>query len=464
MRASKRNGGCERLLLRRGVVGGSGLGVLDDDVRNLGVLLVGDLGVERSLGIVIGKGNGTLSFVLLGRPNLLVLPETAELAADRRGDDESDDHERDGERESRHVEGAAGKGVLREGDGGGKEAERGDVSEDPRPEGRGEIRREEARRALRGEDDALREDLGKALARLAGLERDGGSELGVGLDVVGVIEAVAADGEDTGEDRECERQDQVHVTRNIARRDARAVGGAGDARVESAVAGSSVHPGVGDVENDEAGQEEGEGEPGDHAQHHHAEREDATEGRGERAVEKGDGEERAERPVEFVVGGGVETGGEGNGSEHAREGHGAGRRAEMEDVARGAERRPLERLGHVEESAGKGRLVDKRNQVAEEDVELLHVLLRDKPELETEDAAAEDEDHNAARPLELLEILVVDLGSGSEGLRSQVGLEGPARGHREARESGKERRLLGDVRPELHEGRHVITDEERVAV
>lgn len=185
---------CERLLLRRDVVGGSGLGVLDDDVRDHGVLLVDDLGVERSLGIVLGKGNGTLSLVLLGRPNLLVLPETAELAADRGGDDESDNHERDGERESRHVEGAAGKGVLREGDGGGEEAEGGDVGEDPRPESRREIRREEDRRALRGEDDALREDLGEALAWLAGLERDGRGELGVSLDVIGVVEAVAPDG------------------------------------------------------------------------------------------------------------------------------------------------------------------------------------------------------------------------------------------------------------------------------
>lgn len=99
--------------------------------------------------------------------------------------------------------------------------------------------------------------------------------------------------------------------------------------------------------------------------------------------------------------------------------------------------------------AGEGRLVDKRNQVAEEDVELLHVLLRDKPELETEDAAAEDEDHEAARPLELFEVLVVDLGSGSEGLRSQVGLR---EGHAalacdaEGRGQGERLRTLRDSR------------------
>lgn len=72
--------------------------------------------------------------------------------------------------------------------------------------------------------------------------------------------------------------------------------------------------------------------------------------------------------------------------------------------------------------AGKGRLVDESDEVAEEDVELPRILLRDEPELEAEDRAAEDDGHQAARPLELLEILVIDLGSRSDGLRCQVGL------------------------------------------
>lgn len=270
----KRGGACGSLL-RCSVVGGSGLDVLEDKVRDLGILLVGNLGVERRLGIVIRKGDRAVAgLVLLGGPNLLVPPETAELASDRGGDDESDDHKGDGEREGGHVEGAVREDVLREGEGAGEDAEGGGVGENPRPESGREVGRGEAGRAFRRENDALREDLCEALARLAGLERDGGGKVRVRLDVVGIVEAVAPDGlrdgagsakcskrtergethENTGANREGERQDEVHVARDGSRGDAGCVRCASDARVEVAVTGSSIHPVVGDVQNHEAGE------------------------------------------------------------------------------------------------------------------------------------------------------------------------------------------------------------------